>query len=46
MWVIFILSAFCFGILALFTIYIGNKIILKMKKDELEFEKEKEKENK
>ena len=38
MWVIFLVSVF--AIITLLIIYIGNKIILKMRKDQYEFDKE------
>lgn len=40
MWVIFLVSVMVFAIIALLILYIGNKIILKMKKDQYEFDKE------
>lgn len=45
MWAIFILSAICFSFITLLLLYIANKIILKMKEDNLKFEKEKEEKN-
>ena len=40
MWLIFLLSALGFGIVALTLVYIGNKIINQMRKDDYKTEKE------
>lgn len=46
MWVVFILSAMVVAIVALFVIYIGNKIINAMKRDDYKLDKDINKENK
>lgn len=46
MWVVFILSAIVIAIATLFVIYIGNKIINAMKRDNYKLNKDINKENK
>ena len=40
MWVIFLLSSMAFAIVSLLTMYVGNKIINAMKRDDSKLEKE------
>ena len=40
MWLIFLLSAIGFGLAALLIIYVGNKVLNQMKKDDFKAEQE------
>ena len=46
LWVIFLLSAVAFGIVAAGLVWLGNKIYLSMKRDEAKTKREIEEENK
>ncbi len=46
MWVVFLLSAMAFAIVTLLLVYIGNKIINQMKRDDDKLNKDINKENK
>lgn len=45
MWVIFLLSSIAFALVAMFIIWVGNKVMISMKKQNLKFEKEMKKES-
>ena len=45
MWVIFLLSAIAFGLVAMLFTWLGNKLFISMKKDEEKTKRELEKEN-
>ena len=40
MWVIFLLAAITVALCALLVIYVANKVFIKIRKDQIEFEKE------
>lgn len=46
MWVVFLLSAMTFAVVTLLLVYIGNKIINQMKRDDDKLNKDINKENK
>lgn len=46
MWVVFLLSAITFAVVTLLLVYIGNKIINQMKRDDDKLNKDINKENK
>ena len=45
MWVIFLLSSIAFALVTMFIVWVGNKVMISMKKQNLNFEKEMKKES-